>query len=146
MANDIRATLEAQRIEALHKGDALTYRSISDTLGYTRLALEDPNLYDSVSGAQQSQGVEFVRRKVSNVQDLEDSDLRAISLILESFVGREPRNNLKRNMEITRRLQKISRIGYPLPDISGFNGAQILDLYSSVKDSVLREKRHRRIR
>lgn len=145
MANDSRATLEAQRIEALYRKDGPTYRSLCDALGYARSALENPELYDSASNSQPSQ-VRFVERRASTLEDLEDSNIKAISLILERFIPRAPKNNLQGDREITSRLGRISRLGCPVPDYSGLKGPQIFNVYLGIKDSVLQEKRRRGIK
>ncbi len=144
MANDRRTTLEAQRIEALYSRDGLTYKSLCDALGYTRLALEDADLYDSVSGVQVEE-VRLEKRKASTLEDLDDSKLRAISLVLEKFVPRAPKNNLQGDREISSRLGRLSRYGYPVPDFSDLKGPQMFNLYLEIKAKVLQEKSKRKI-
>ncbi len=139
-----RATLEAQRIEALYRRDGSSYRSLCDALGYRRSALENPELYDSASGSEQTQVGFEQKRRVGSIGDLSDSDLIAVSRILERFVYRSPKNNLEGDRIISSRLGKISRIGCPVPDLSNLKGPQVFTLYLGIKDAVLQEMRKRK--
>lgn len=143
MVND-KGILEAKRIEALYTRDGSTYRSLCDALGYSRVALENPELYDSASRPQQPLISFDGRRRVGSIEDLNDFDLIAVSRVLEEFVSRAHKNNVEGDRVIASRLRRISRIGCPVPNYSSLKGPEIFQTYMGIKDAVLQELRKRK--
>lgn len=145
-----RATMEAERFDALRAKDAKRYFILSRTLGYNPQVVDSPELYEAGMALTSDDDLNSLKTdsgsKKPSPEELEDRVLIAVSKVLERFVHRPPRNSRESDLAIESRLTRISRIGYPVPDTSSLKGPQVFRIYLDIKDKVYELLRQRKIK